>query len=101
TLEGLKRVHVLLRRLDDEYCDPWVLRTDSALGVPGLLGAARAGNVAIANALGSGVLETPALPGFLPMICQTLFGEPLELPSIATWWGGEPPPPEHPINNPP
>jgi len=65
TLEGLKRVHVLFRRLDDEYCDPSVLRTDSALGVPGLLGAARAGNVAIANALGSGALETPALPGFL------------------------------------
>jgi uncharacterized circularly permuted ATP-grasp superfamily protein/uncharacterized alpha-E superfamily protein len=91
TLEGLKRVHVLLRRLDDEYCDPSVLRTDSALGVPGLLGAARAGNVAIANALGSGVLETPALPGFLPMICRTLFGEPLELPSVATWWCGETP----------
>src|SRR5499426_295038 len=97
TLEGLKRVHVLFRRLDDEYCDPSVLRTDSALGVPGLLGAARAGNVAIANALGSGVLETPALPGFLPMICQTLFGEPLELPSIATWWCGEAPALEHAI----
>ena len=91
TLEGLKRVHVLLRRLDDEYCDPSVLRTDSALGVPGLLGAVRAGNVAIANALGSGVLETPALPGFLPGICQTLFGEPLQLPSVASWWCGEAP----------
>ena len=59
TLEGLKRVHVLLRRLDDEYCDPLSLRADSALGVPGLLGAARAGHVAITNALGSGVFETP------------------------------------------
>ena len=79
--------------------DPSVLRTDSALGVPGLLGAARAGNVAIANALGSGVLETPALPGFLPMICQTLFGEPLDLPSIATWWCGEAPALEHAIKH--
>ncbi len=99
TLEGLKRVHVLLRRLDDEYCDPLALRTDSALGVPGLLGAVRAGNVAIANALGSGVLETPALPGFLPAICQTLLGEPLELPSIATWWCGEAPALEHAIKH--
>ena len=99
TLEGLKRVHVLFRRLDDEYCDPSVLRTDSALGVPGLLGAVRAGNVAIANALGSGVLETPALPGFLPMICQKLFGEPLELPSIATWWCGEAPALEYAIKH--
>lgn len=99
TLEGLKRVHVLLRRLDDEYCDPSVLRTDSTLGVPGLLGAARAGNVTIANALGSGVLETPAVLGFLPTICQTLFGEPLEMPSIATWWCGETPALEHAINH--
>ena len=61
TLQGLKRVHVLLRRLDDEYCDPAALRTDSTLGVAGLISAARAGNVVIANALGSGVLESPAL----------------------------------------
>jgi uncharacterized circularly permuted ATP-grasp superfamily protein/uncharacterized alpha-E superfamily protein len=97
TLEGLKRVHVLLRRLDDEYCDPLSLRADSALGVPGLLGAARAGHVAITNALGSGVLETPALLGFLPAICQALLGEALELPSIATWWCGERPALEHAI----
>jgi uncharacterized circularly permuted ATP-grasp superfamily protein/uncharacterized alpha-E superfamily protein len=99
TLEGLKRVHVLLRRLDDEYCDPLALRTDSTLGVPGLLGAVRAGNIAIANALGSGVLETPALLGFLPAICQTLLGEPLKLPSIATWWCGEGPALEHAIQH--
>ncbi|HSF48239.1 MAG TPA: circularly permuted type 2 ATP-grasp protein, partial [Burkholderiales bacterium] len=97
TLEGLKRVHVLLRRLDDEYCDPLSLRADSALGVPGLLGAARAGHVAIANALGAGVLETPALLGFLPAICQALLGEALELPSIATWWCGEAPALDHAI----
>jgi uncharacterized circularly permuted ATP-grasp superfamily protein/uncharacterized alpha-E superfamily protein len=99
TLEGLKRVHVLLRRLDDEYCDPAALRTDSTLGVPGLLAAARAGNVVIANALGSGVLETPALPGFLPAISKELLGEPLALPSVATWWCGEPPALEHAIEH--
>jgi uncharacterized circularly permuted ATP-grasp superfamily protein/uncharacterized alpha-E superfamily protein len=97
TLEGLKRVHVLLRRLDDEYCDPATLRADSALGVPGLLAAAQAGHVVIANALGSGVLETPALLGFLPRICQTLLGESLVLPSVATWWCGEAPALDHVI----
>ena len=89
TLQGLKRVHVLLRRLDDEYCDPAALRTDSTLGVAGLLSAARAGHIVIANALGSGVLESPALSGFLPAICDNVLGEPLRLPSVATWWCGE------------
>ncbi|HEY7219757.1 MAG TPA: circularly permuted type 2 ATP-grasp protein, partial [Candidatus Binatia bacterium] len=91
TLQGLKRVHVLLRRLDDEYCDPATLRTDSTLGVAGLVSAAREGTVVIANALGSGVLESPALSGFLPAICDRLLGEPLRLPSVATWWCGEAP----------
>jgi uncharacterized circularly permuted ATP-grasp superfamily protein len=99
TLQGLKRVHVLLRRLDDEYCDPAALRTDSTLGVAGLLSAARAGNIVIANALGSGVLESPALSGFLPAICDTLLGEPLELPSVATWWCGETPALEYAISH--
>lgn len=91
TLGGLKRVHALLRRLDDDFCDPLELRTDSALGVPGLLDAVRQGRVLVANALGSGVLESPGLPGFLPAICERLLGEPLQLPSIASWWCGEPP----------
>jgi len=99
TLQGLKRVHVLLRRLDDEYCDPAALRTDSTLGVAGLLSAARDGNIVIANALGSGVLESPALAGFLPAICDRLLGEPLRLPSVATWWCGEAPALEHAISH--
>jgi uncharacterized circularly permuted ATP-grasp superfamily protein/uncharacterized alpha-E superfamily protein len=99
TLQGLKRVHALLRRLDDEYCDPAALRTDSTLGVAGLISAARAGNVLIANALGSGVLESPALLGFLPSICEKLLGEPLALPSVATWWCGEAPALEHVIDH--
>ncbi len=99
TLQGLKRVHVLLRRLDDEYCDPAALRTDSTLGVAGLLSAARAGHIVIANALGSGVLESPALSGFLPAICDRLLGEPLRLPSVATWWCGEAPALEHAISH--
>lgn len=99
TLQGLKRVHALLRRLDDEYCDSAALRTDSTLGVAGLIAAARAGNVLIANALGSGVLESPALLGFLPAICEKLLSEPLALPSVATWWCGEAPALEHVIEH--
>lgn len=91
TLAGLRRVHAVLRRLDDDFCDPLELRTDSALGVPGLLEAVRQGKVLVANALGSGVLESPGLPGFLPAISEKLLGEELLLPSIASWWCGEPP----------
>ena len=90
-LSGLRRVHAIMRRLDDDFCDPLELRTDSALGVPGLLEAVRQGRVLVANALGSGVLESPGLLGFLPRINQFLFGEELILPSIATWWCGEAP----------
>lgn len=91
TLRGLRRVHAVLRRLDDDYCDPVELRSDSALGVPGLLAAARAGNVLLANAIGSGILETGALHAFLPALCERLLGERLALPALASWWCGEPP----------
>lgn len=91
TLGGLQRVHAVLRRLDADFCDPLELRADSALGVPGLLDAARTGRVMIANALGSGVLESPGLLGFLPTISEHLMGETLTLPSVATWWCGEKP----------
>jgi uncharacterized circularly permuted ATP-grasp superfamily protein/uncharacterized alpha-E superfamily protein len=90
TLSGLQRVHVILRRLDDDYCDPLELRSDSALGIPGLVAAARHGNVLVANGLGSNLLETGALLGFLPGLCERLLGEPLKMPSVATWWCGEP-----------
>lgn len=89
TLHGLQRVRAILRRLDDDYCDPLELRPDSALGVPGLLQAVRAGRVLVANALGSGFLESPALNGFLPAIAERLLGEPLLLPSLDSWWCGE------------
>jgi uncharacterized circularly permuted ATP-grasp superfamily protein/uncharacterized alpha-E superfamily protein len=91
TLRGLKRVHVILRRQDDGYCDPLELRGESALGIPGLLNVARAGRVVIANALGSGLLASGALMGFLPAICRHLLGEELAMPSVATWWCGEKP----------
>ena len=89
TLSGLSRVHAILRRLDDDYCDPLELRGDSALGVPGLTEAARRGTVLIANGLGSNLLESGALLGFLPKLCERLLGEPLKMPSVGTWWCGE------------
>lgn len=89
TVHGLERVHAILRRLDDDFCDPLELRPDSALGVPGLLQAIRAGEVLVANALGTAFLESPALQGFLPAISERLLGEPLTLPSLASWWCGE------------
>jgi len=99
TLTGLRRVHSILRRLDDDFCDPVELRADSALGVPGLLAAARAGRVMLANALGSGVLESAAWLGFMPGAARSLLGEDLLLPSVATWWCGEKPALEHVIGN--
>ncbi len=89
-LGGLQQVDVILRRLDDDYCDPLELRGDSFLGVPGLVQAVRAGNVAVANALGSGVAETPTMMPFLPAICRALLDEDLRLPSVCSWWCGDP-----------
>jgi len=77
TVAGLRPVHAILRRLDDDYCDPLELRPDSTLGVPGLLRAWRAGHVLVANAFGTGVLESRLLSSALPGICERLLGEPL------------------------
>jgi uncharacterized circularly permuted ATP-grasp superfamily protein/uncharacterized alpha-E superfamily protein len=77
TVDGLRPVHAILRRLDDDYCDPLELRPDSTLGVPGLVGAWRAGHVLVANAFGTGVLESPRLSAALPAICERLLNEPL------------------------
>ncbi len=88
-LSGLQRVHVIMRRVDDESCDPLELHS-SMLGVAGLTQAARRGNVLVANSLGSSLLESGALLGFLPALSERLLGEPLKMPSVATWWCGEP-----------
>ena len=89
TLAGLHRVHVIMRRVDDESCDPLELQ-NSLLGVAGLTQAAMRGNVVVANSLGSSLLESGALLGFLPALSKRLLGEPLKMPSVATWWCGEP-----------
>ncbi|CAG9269065.1 Putative circularly permuted ATP-grasp superfamily protein [Paraburkholderia unamae] len=89
TLGGLERVHAVLRRLDDTFCDPVELRADSTIGVPGLLQVMRAGNVMVSNVPGAGFVESPALHGFMPGIAQALLGEELALPGVPTWWCGE------------
>jgi len=89
TLGGLEKVDVILRRVDDVYCDPLELKEDSQLGVPGLLQAVRSGNVSIANPLGSSVIENPGLMPFLPAISRYLLSENLKLPTIASWWCGQ------------
>ncbi len=89
TLEGVRQVDVILRRMDDNFCDPVELREDSCLGVPGLVNVARTGQVSIANPLGSGLLGNPALMKFLPALSRHLLGEDLRLPSVSTWWCGD------------
>jgi uncharacterized circularly permuted ATP-grasp superfamily protein/uncharacterized alpha-E superfamily protein len=89
TLDGLEQVDVIYRRLDGEYCDPLELRSDSALGVAGMIGAMRAGNVIVLNVPGSAVLETPAFAPFLPNLALRLLGTELTLPAATTWWCGQ------------
>jgi uncharacterized circularly permuted ATP-grasp superfamily protein/uncharacterized alpha-E superfamily protein len=88
TLGGLHPVDVILRRLDDDFCDPLELRNESTLGVAGLVQAARSGNVAIVNALGSGLAQNAALMPLLPGLCRHLLSEDLILPSVESWWCG-------------
>ncbi len=90
TMGGLERVDVILRRVDDIYCDPLELKADSQLGIPGLLQCVRSGNVSLANPLGSSVLENPGLMPFLQLISRYFLNEDLILPTIASWWCGQP-----------
>ncbi|NOT11730.1 MAG: circularly permuted type 2 ATP-grasp protein [Methylococcaceae bacterium] len=89
SLGGLQAVDVILRRVDDTFCDPLELRSSSRLGITGLLEAVRRGNVAIANPLGSSILENPGLLAFLPRLSQHFLGQDLKLSSVATWWCGQ------------
>ena len=90
TIKGLEKVDVIIRRVDDVFCDPLEFRNDSHLGVVGLMEAVRQRKVLVINPLGSRVLENPGLMAFLPKLCQHLLGEDLKLPSVATWWCGQP-----------
>lgn len=99
TIEGLEKVDVILRRMDDAYCDPLELKSDSLLGVPGLLQVVRKGNVSIANSLGSSIIENAGLMPFLHNAAKYLLNEELIIPSIATWWCGQQQEMEYVIQN--
>lgn len=89
SLQGLKQVDVVLRRVDDAFTDPLELREDSQLGVAGLLDVVRRKNVSVINPVGSGVVENPGLIPFMPAIAKYFLNEKLILPQIASWWCGQ------------
>jgi uncharacterized circularly permuted ATP-grasp superfamily protein len=85
TTEGTQRVDVIYRRLDDDFIDPLVFRPDSILGVPGLMGAYLAGNVTLANAVGTGVADDKAIYTYMPEIIEFYLGEKALLKNVPTW----------------
>jgi uncharacterized circularly permuted ATP-grasp superfamily protein/uncharacterized alpha-E superfamily protein len=98
-LGKLEQVDVILRRVDSAWSDPLELRAGSRLGVTGLVECVRQGTVSVVNNIGSGILENPALLPFLPELCERLLGEPLRLPSVDTWWCGDPASLDHVLTN--
>ena len=89
SIDQLERVDVIIKRLDDSWCDPLELRRDSLLGIPGLLQVIRLGNVSVVNPPGTSVLENYGLMAFMQNACKFLLKEPLLMPSVATWWCGQ------------
>lgn len=91
TLGGLSAVDVLLRRPSSDECDPLELSTEETPtgGIAGLMQVARGGGVGVANALGSGLVESPVFMAYLPQLCEQLLGESLLMPGVATWWCGD------------
>jgi uncharacterized circularly permuted ATP-grasp superfamily protein len=85
TTEGPQRVDVIYRRLDDDFLDPLAFRPDSALGVPGLMSAYHAGNVTLANAVGTGVADDKAVYSYMPEIVKFYLGEEPVLKNVPTW----------------
>jgi uncharacterized circularly permuted ATP-grasp superfamily protein len=90
TTKGLQRVDVIYRRIDDDYLDPLAFRPDSLLGVPGLVNAYRAGNVTLANALGTGVADDKAVYPYVPDMIRFYLGEEPILPNVPTLVGNDP-----------
>jgi uncharacterized circularly permuted ATP-grasp superfamily protein/uncharacterized alpha-E superfamily protein len=89
SIDQLERVDVIIKRLDDEWCDPLELRRDSLLGIAGLLQVIRLGNVTVLNPPGTSILENYGLMAFMQNACKFLLKEPLLINSIATWWCGQ------------
>jgi uncharacterized circularly permuted ATP-grasp superfamily protein len=90
TTQGLKRVDVIYRRIDDDFIDPLTFRPDSVLGVAGLMSAYQAGNVTLANAVGTGIADDKAVYSFMPAIVKFFLGEEPILKNVPTWRCREP-----------
>ena len=88
TVDGLKPISLLWRRMDARFADPLELDETSRIGTPGMINAIRSGRLQMVNALGTGILETRALLAFVPRIAEAAYGIPLKMPNIATWWCG-------------
>src|SRR5688500_16305461 len=90
TTQGPQRVDVVYRRIDDDFLDPLAFRPDSALGVPGLMSAYQAGNVTLANAVGTGIADDKAVYSYMPAIVKFYLGEEPLLKNVPTWRCREP-----------
>ena len=99
SLQGLKKVDVILRRVDDVFVDPLELKEDSFLGVAGLLEVVRNNNITVVNPVGSGIIENSGLVPFMNAICNYFFDEDLMLPQIASWWCGQEKERKHVLKN--
>lgn len=89
TTRGLQPVHVIYRRIDDDFLDPTVFRSDSMLGVPGIVGAYRAGNVSLANSIGTGIADDKVMYYFVPRIIKYYLGEEPIIPNVPTYLASE------------
>ncbi len=89
TIEGIKRIDAIWRRMDTHFLDPLAFDARSKIGVPDIFDAITRGTLVVANWPGAGVVESPAFGAFMPKLAHALLGEPLLLPNIATWWCGQ------------
>ncbi len=99
TTKGLEKVDVVYRRIDDNFIDPLAFRSDSLLGIPGLMGVYQAGRVAIANALGTGVADDKAIYAYVPQIIKYYLDEEQLLPNVPTYLCWEPKQQQHVLAN--
>ena len=99
TTMGPQRVDVIYRRIDDDFLDPKCFRTDSMLGVPGLIDVYRAGNVTLANAPGTGIADDKAIYAYVPKIVRYYLGEDATIPNVPTWLCSDPKQCDHVLKN--
>ena len=89
TTKGLRQVHVIYRRIDDDFLDPTVFRRDSVLGVPGIVRAFRQGNVSLANSIGTGIADDKVMYYFVPRIIKYYLDQDPIIPNVPTYLASE------------